>query len=186
MWEICLWFEQISHKNEWFALKMCLTVFIFLCPRANRSFCSSIIHSFFKSQSSDLLLSLFTKEPLEHFSQVPQNRERFALVWSFAHIKWVISSKNRWANSQPWFYFYLLAGKTENSNKFNFSLFMYIYELTKSTNVGVHIPFHLHIMVWDGMYPLFGCLNIRADPQEYLIICNINQISSLDKYILSD
>ena len=49
--------ERFARKNSYF-----LTVFPFLCPRANHSRRSSLICSFLKSDLSDSLPPLFTKE----------------------------------------------------------------------------------------------------------------------------
>ena len=68
IWVICVLFELIACKNERFALKrhvfcLFLTVFpTFLCPRANSSRCSSLVCFFFKSNLSDLVPLIFTKE----------------------------------------------------------------------------------------------------------------------------
>ena len=65
--------------------------FPFLGPRANRSRCSSLHHSFFKSDGCESLSLVFTKERMQmiHYCR------------SFDHNKQAIRSKNHRANSQP-------------------------------------------------------------------------------------
>ena len=70
MWVICLLFEWIACKNRVICLKNSYFSYVidsfspFLCPRENRSRCSLLICSFLKSDLSNFLPSLFTKEPL--------------------------------------------------------------------------------------------------------------------------
>ena len=72
-WVICLWFEWIAPKNEQFTRIRSLKNRIFcmfwcfspfLCPRANRSCCSLLSCSFVKSDMSNLIMLLSTKEQL--------------------------------------------------------------------------------------------------------------------------
>ena len=69
MWVICLLFEWIACKNRVICFKNSYFSYVidsfspFLCPRANRSRRSLLICSFLKSDLSNFLPSLFTKEP---------------------------------------------------------------------------------------------------------------------------
>ena len=80
----------------------------FLCPQANCSHSSLLIHSFLKIDLSDSLLSLFTKE-WAWVIRSWQKTEAMGVICSVSqanrsitHKKWVNHSKNQWANSQPW------------------------------------------------------------------------------------
>ena len=74
-----LCFEQIARKRRAIRSKirifrMFLTVFTLFCQRTNPSRCSLLICSFLKSDLSDLLPSLFTKERPERFAQVAHDK----------------------------------------------------------------------------------------------------------------
>ena len=123
MWVICTGFEWIACKKWAIHSKNVYSLYVFdsfppfLCPRVNRSCPSSLIFSFLKSDLSDSLLSLFTKEwpwvissdcswkkrDNERFTQVAHVKRATGANRSFAHKKRVNRLKNRWANSQPWF-----------------------------------------------------------------------------------
>ena len=68
MWVIRSWFEQIACKKQANRLKNSYFSYVFdsffpiLCFKANPSRCSSLIRSFLKSNLSDSLPSLFTRE----------------------------------------------------------------------------------------------------------------------------
>ena len=75
--------------------------------KSNRSCRTLLSRSFLKSNGSNLLSSLYTKEqPLANCSRhtlQKSNSEWFdSLFCSFAHKKQAIWSKNQSANSQPW------------------------------------------------------------------------------------
>ena len=122
------WFKWIALNKQTIFLKKTSFSFVFdrcspfLCPRANCSRRSSLSHSFLKREGSDSLSLLFKKQQLwanrSCRSLQKGERERFTPFahdkiakgaicsfsqanCSFAHKKWAIGSKNRWANSQP-------------------------------------------------------------------------------------
>ena len=120
--ERCEWFafllskiERFNRKNLYFSyvFKSFSLLFPFLCPRAN-GYCRSLVcRLFLKSNGSDSLSSLFTKErpwAIHSHSFLQKSNGSDSLVSkneslfrSFAHRKQLIWSKNQRANSQPWF-----------------------------------------------------------------------------------
>ena len=107
MWVICTGFEWIACKKWAIHSKNVYSLYVFdsfppfLCPRVNRSCPSSLIFSFLKSDLSDSLLSLFTKEwpwvirsdcswkkrDNERFTQVAHVKRATGANRSFAHKK---------------------------------------------------------------------------------------------------
>ena len=87
--ELCEWFARDSSKslakNEWFARKfyfhMFWQFFTFLCSRANRSCCSSLIGSFLKSDS-------------ERFAQVAHDKRAKGVICSFSWVNRSFAHKN--------------------------------------------------------------------------------------------
>ena len=127
-----------KEQHEWFARfwgRLAQKIYIFhmffivfhcfyplLCPRANHLNCSSLSPSFLKSNGSDLLFSIFTKEWLrsnhspcpsqqsdcERFAQVAHDKRATGAIRSFSRAnrfftykKRAILSKKRWVNSPP-------------------------------------------------------------------------------------
>ena len=117
MWVIRWWFERIACKKLAICWKTSYFSYVFdsfslyLCPIANCSHRSLLIRSFLKSDLSNSLPSLFTKEQpwaiCSGRSWQKSNRSNLlfftseSLFCSFAHKKRAICSKTRWMKSQP-------------------------------------------------------------------------------------
>ena len=139
---ICSWFEQIAQKKWVIHSKNLYFSKVFSCPMANPSYPSSLIHSILKSDLSDLLTSLFTKEwPWAIRSgrswQKCDESDSFFFTWeslfrSFDHKKPVNRSKNQWGNSPLWI------ERTLSVNfviKLQFQVFNFKGKLLPGTNV---------------------------------------------------
>ena len=77
--------RQIS-SNKFIFLRIFLTVFTFLCPRANCSRSSLLRCSFVKSDGSDLFSSLFTKSDCERIAPILKKEQPWAIC--SRHLAW--------------------------------------------------------------------------------------------------
>ena len=83
MWMIHSWFEGIALKKQTIRSKYFDHFSSFVCPIANRSCCSLLIHSFLKSDLSDSL-PLWQKSDQEQFAQVAHYKRAVGGIYSFS------------------------------------------------------------------------------------------------------
>ena len=155
------WFEGIALKKQTIRSKYFDYFSSFVCPIANRSCCSLLIHSFLKSDLSDSL-PLWQKSDQEQFAQVAHYKRAVGGIYSFsgANHSFALSlTKRSESVEKPLSEFPTLPvgnGRTQQSQTpwWAYSLFFPMPSYPLSTILGLFLAIELYCTCYCSVFHL--------------------------------